>query len=70
MKVIQKFVKESNSAGNRLEARILEEENRFIIQHIINDSVKTEVIYDKNESIQTLENNAKDWLKEVQDLRG
>lgn len=70
MKVLRKYVNESNSVGNRLESRVIEHDTHYSIQFIVNDVVKTEAKFDKNQSLDIVDQHARDWLKEVRSLNG
>ena len=70
MTVLNTFVKESNAAGNRLEARVLSADGGYKVQYYVNGSFKSEAMFNESMSVSQVEKHAKDWLNEVRDLNG
>lgn len=70
MTVIKTLVKESNAAGNRLEAVIVKPEGQpYAIKYYVNNLYKHTEVF-KEESLDIVENVAENWLKEVKSLNG
>jgi hypothetical protein len=71
MTVLNTFVKESNAAGNRLEARVLSaDDGGYKVHYYVNGSFKSETLFNESMSVSQVEKHAKDWLNEVRDLNG
>jgi hypothetical protein len=71
MTVLKSFVKESNAVGNKLEARVLKNpDGGYKVQHYVNDSFKTEVLFNESHTLPQVERHAQSWLNEVQGLNG
>jgi hypothetical protein len=69
MNIIKKLVKESNAAGNRLEAVILDKDGSLAVKYYVNGSYKHEEIFEGKE-LAIVEGRANNWLSEVRDLNG
>jgi len=68
MKIVKTLVKE-NSAGNRLEATILQSTNGFSVKYSVNNIYKHEEFFERKD-INQVEHIANSWLSEVRTLNG
>lgn len=68
MSIIKKIVKE-NTAGNILEAVILEKESGMAIKYYVNNAYKHEELF-ASKDLAIVEGIANQWLSEVRNLNG